>query len=408
MSKMNYEEIIFLNQIQEHYHSNHNDTGQPNQSMTHYRTTNIDDFPLGTYYFEKTRDVVKSFHKTHERPFEVNDLEKFFEKLGFTKIHTSTQTTSFNVSRQIIWEKQVGNSLYLAGTDYFVLEKRKEMNTNRPSPYFNHMDTNPDGTSRTNVTLISNSSDKEYEKLVNDLMKLSKPQEHKANEIQLVVRGSHGYDTMDFELPKQELDLESNYGKDFVDIHNKIITQLEKPKGKGLVLLHGKPGTGKTFYLKYLASLIKEKNVLFVPPYLADMITSPEMMPFLVELQDSILFIEDAERVITDREELSSVGVSNILNLTDGILSDILNIQIVATFNMDIGKIDEALLRKGRLIAEHEFKELSVKDSNRLIKKLGIKDEKTTEPMTLTQIYNLRETEYKSEKKKPQTIGFGS
>lgn len=408
MRKLSYEEVLFINEITQEHYNNSYDYGQPNNSMTHYRTTNIDDFPFGTYYFQKTNNIVKSYHKTHERPFEINDLEKFFKKSGFTKIHTSTQTTSFNISRQIIWEKQVGDVLYLAGTDYFVVEKRKDSNHNKMSPYLTHMDTNPDGTSRTNVTLISNTDDSEYQKLISQLMKLSKPQEHKANEIQLVVRGTHGYDTMDFDLPKQDLDLETNYGKDFVDIHDKIITQLEKPKGKGLVLLHGKPGTGKTFYLKYLASLIKEKNVLFIPPYLADMITSPDMMPFLVELKDSILFIEDAERVITDREDLSSVGVSNILNLTDGILSDILNIQIVATFNMDIGKIDEALLRKGRLIAEHEFKELSVEESNKLIKKLGIKGEKTDVPMTLTQIYNLKETEYKTEKKKTQPIGFGS
>jgi hypothetical protein len=372
----------------------------------HYKTSPTDDFPAGTYFIERTGDIIKYYHRTHERPFEIQDIETFLEKEGFVKIHISTQTSNFNISRMFVWEKEVNNNLFLICTDYFIVEKKKER-TSRMN-YYLPFDPGSDANSRTNLTIISNCTEKEYSDFLNEISKLQKPEEHKANEIQLVVRGSHGYDTMSFDLPKQELDLETNYGKDFIKIHDKIIKQLDSPKGKGLVLLHGKPGTGKTFYLKYLASLIKEKNVLFVPPYLADMITSPEMMPFLVELQDSILFIEDAERVITDREEQNSVGVSNILNLTDGILSDILNIQIVATFNMAIDKIDPALLRKGRLIAEHEFGELSVKESNNLIKKLGIKGEKATEPMTLTQIYNMLEPEYKSEQKQKQAIGFGS
>jgi len=77
---------------------------------------------------------------------------------------------------------------------------------------------------------------------------------------------------------------------------------------------------GKTHYLKYIASKIKDKRVLFIPPYLADFITSPEMTPFLIQNSNSVLFIEDAERVITDRSTGGANGVSNILNITDGII----------------------------------------------------------------------------------------
>ena len=128
------------------------------------------------------------------------------------------------------------------------------------------------------------------------------------------------------------------------------------------------------------------------------------MTPFLIQNSNSILFIEDAEKVITDRNTNGSIGVSNILNLTDGILSDILNIQIVATFNMDKKKIDEALLRKGRLIAEHKFGKLTATESNGLAKHLGIKDFITSEPMTLTEIYNIEEEMFREEKK--SKIGF--
>ena len=144
---------------------------------------------------------------------------------------------------------------------------------------------------------------------------------------------------------------------------------------------------------------------MFIPPSMAEMLSEPSIIPFLMDHKNTILIIEDAERVISDRQiNGSASGVSNLLNLTDGILGDILNIQIVATFNMDHKKLDDALLRKGRLIAEHRFDKLSVKDANALIKKLGYKVI-VDKPTTLTEIYNLTEIEYKTQKK-DKSIGF--
>jgi len=256
-----------------------------------------------------------------------------------------------------------------------------------------------------NVSLSGNASPKDFNEVTEQFSGLAKKRREKENNIALVIQTNRGYDTTTFELPKQKLDIELGYGKSFKPIHEKIIHKLNEPKSKGLVLLHGTPGTGKTHYLKYLASKIKNKRVLFIPPFLADFITSPEMTPFLIQNAGSVLFIEDAERVITDRQNGGGNGVSNILNITDGILSDILNIQIVATFNMDKAKIDEALLRKGRLIAEHKFEALPIEDSQALVNHLGY-EYTVTKPMTLTEIYNLAEVEYKSEDKGRPTIGF--
>jgi hypothetical protein len=40
-------------------------------------------------------------------------------------------------------------------------------------------------------------------------------------------------------------DLALHYGPNFVNIHDKIIKELTKKEGKGIVLLHGIPGSGK-------------------------------------------------------------------------------------------------------------------------------------------------------------------
>lgn len=205
-----------------------------------------------------------------------------------------------------------------------------------------------------------------------------------------LVTSERGYvDTQEFNIKTPEVNVELNYGKPFLNVHNTILERLNTPNDSGIVLMHGLPGSGKTSYLRYLASLIKEKEIIFVTPAMSEALSEPSFVPFLMEHKNSILIIEDAEKVISDRQvNGSSVGVSNILNLTDGILGDCLSIQVIATFNMSREKIDSALLRKGRLIAEHKFDKLSVEDSNTLLTHLG-KDVKTNEPLVLADIYNI-------------------
>ena len=211
-------------------------------------------------------------------------------------------------------------------------------------------------------------------------------------------------DTEEYEMVAQDIDLELNYGSQFLKVHDVIIKRLNNPNDKGIILFHGIPGSGKTTYIKHLTRLITDKEILFIPPSMAESLSEPSIIPFLMEHKNSVLIVEDAERVIADREgNGSSMGVSNILNLTDGILGDCLNIQVIATFNMKREKIDQALLRKGRLIAEHRFDKLSIEESNKLLKHLG-KDNKVNEAMTLADIYNIDEELFRVDEK--LKIGF--
>ena len=214
-------------------------------------------------------------------------------------------------------------------------------------------------------------------------------------------------DTEEYEMDISEINLEKNYGSDFLKIHDLIIKRLNNPNDKGIIMFHGEPGTGKTSYIKYLTHLITDKEILFIPPAMTESLSDPSIIPFLMDHKNSILIIEDAERVISDRElNGSSMGVSNILNLTDGILGDCLNIQIIATFNMKREKIDPALLRKGRLIVEHKFTKLSVDECNDLLIYLG-KSHIVNNEMSLADIYNIDEEIFKTDNKK-SSIGFNN
>ena len=359
-----------------------------------YKPIDFDDFPIGMYIINKTgRSASAYFRISDEFHVKQEDALTLVERLGFVEIFNKSLFMQSGHFENKIYERVFDDGIVLLMIDSIA----KKWGASVSKSYR--------ADRGINISLSSNASPKDFDKITNQFTPLAKKRRERENNIALVIQTNRGYDTTSFELPKQKLDIELGYGKGFKPIHEKIIHKLNERKSKGLVLLHGTPGTGKTHYLKYLASKIKNKRVLFIPPFLADFITSPEMTPFLIQNAGSVLFIEDAEKVITDRNTGGGNGVSNILNITDGILSDILNIQIVATFNMDKKKIDEALLRKGRLIAEHKFDALSIEDSQALINHLGF-DYTTDKPMTLTEIYNLSEIEYKSEDKGRVTIGF--
>ena len=135
------------------------------------------------------------------------------------------------------------------------------------------------------------------------------------------------------------------------------------------------------------------------------MLATPEFVPFMMKHPNSVLIIEDAEKVVKNRSgNGNETAVSNLLNLSDGILGDCLKTQIVATFNTYRQSIDEALLRKGRLIAEYKFNNLDIDKSNKLLKSLNI-DYITNKEMPLSDIYNYEDNIGVGDNKKTK-IGF--
>ena len=200
--------------------------------------------------------------------------------------------------------------------------------------------------------------------------------------------------TLDKKIKIPDLDL--YYGEDFTDFSKKLIRRLTKDD-KGLVLLHGKPGTGKTYYIRYLLQKLTQinKKVLYFPPTMVDSITDPSFFNFITDWtmengKRTILLIEDAEPLLASRNNNRNLGITNLLNLTDGILNDILSIQIIATFNTDLGELDDALLRPERLIARKEFTNLSLKQSKLVAEKLKLDPKIVTKEMSLAELYAMK------------------
>ncbi len=316
------------------------------------------------------------------------ETKQFFETInevfGADKIKPLSIAQSFNMAK-----KKVNNGgiryYQIEGTDFLFHTQGEQSKTK----YFNNY-----------IYFVFN--EKHHDVVLKAMKALSKftKVEKKTNHINIVIEENGSYHLKSFEVKKPKFNLEDNYD-DVNEIHKNLIKRLNTKGDKGIALFYGEPGCGKTNYIRYLLTQIK-KTVIYLPPDMASHISSPSFIPFLMNYPNSVLVIEDAENIIKKRETGGSQSIANLLNLGDGLLSDILNIQIVGTFNCNYRDIDEALLRKGRLICKHEFQKLSVEKGQKLSKKLGFKTT-ITEPMTLSDIYNQDDVSYKTVRK---SVGF--
>lgn len=225
--------------------------------------------------------------------------------------------------------------------------------------------------------------------------------------INLITERSYGLDLLPIKNNKPKLDLNLNYNDDILELHNYLVKNLNKKNKSGLVLFHGIPGTGKSTYIRYLIHKIK-KTVIFLPPRIATNLDSPGMTTLLVDNPNSIFIIEDAEELIKSREGRCESNISMLLNLTDGMLGESLGIQVICTFNTHTKNIDKALLRKGRLIASYEFKELEVHKTQALIENLGTKGYIADAKMTLADIFNIKGKFVEHIELKKKLIGFNN
>ena len=194
-----------------------------------------------------------------------------------------------------------------------------------------------------------------------------------------------------------DVDINKNYND---DIPYEKMCNIIEDENSALMLFYGDPGTGKSSLIKHFISKYEDKDFIFMDGELLVNASKEKLMAYFLECQDTIFILEDCEKALLNREHNYNPVMSILLNLTDGIIGDVLNIKLICTFNTALSNIDKALLRKGRLSLKYEFKKLAKEKCRTLVN-----DDTINEDMSLADLYN-RDEENDFSKKPQRKIGF--
>jgi hypothetical protein len=101
-------------------------------------------------------------------------------------------------------------------------------------------------------------------------------------------------------------------------------------------------------------------------------INNPEFRKFLKRYNKPVIIIDDCEMLFHEYFTKSNMFANNLLQMVDGFLSDSMEVNIIAIFNVeDEDEIDHSLLESNNLIRVIDFEYLSPIESVELSEYLG-------------------------------------
>ena len=188
-------------------------------------------------------------------------------------------------------------------------------------------------------------------------------------------------------------ELELHYGADFGAWEQQWLARLAQRRS-GVTVLFGPPGVGKTSYLKMLMARFIDRFVFYYLPLSSfEVLSAPHFVGFWLDQnrrhgpKTKLAVIEDAENLLLPRDERSRAQVSNLLNIGDGFLGEHLKLHVIATTNAPMRKLDEAVLRPGRLMGTREFRRLTRAEAMRLAHAKGLTLADGSDSWSLAEIY---------------------
>ena len=250
---------------------------------------------------------------------------------------------------------------------------------------------------RMKVNSISEEFDERFTKIVIDSIMgaVEDDKDGEKNHYQIAYVDDGSIETMESEFDDWSSDVKKNYNDTLpYDEMNENI----RANKTSLMLMYGEPGTGKSSLIKSLVNDNLGTEFIYVDSSLFTSLSNGQFLSFLNEHRGAVFILEDCETALKSRSEGPNEYISTILNITDGIVAESLKCKFICTFNCPKEKIDEALLRKGRLSILYEFKKLTLEKTR------GIYPEADKE-MTLAEAYNATAKVDYTEKKQ-RKIGF--
>lgn len=287
-----------------------------------------------------------------------------------------------------------------------------------------------DESGNTDVGFVIASTNHEYIETMREFIESkARKDERPINNVSLVINGSGGPYLRTVPIRKLEF-TRDNYPTDIVHGFDRIVADINSPNPTGrLAILDGRPGTGKTSFIRGILNEKVDARIVFLPSNMLTDLSGPSVIKLFLPDDDlksddnddddklsqrTVVILEDADDCLVKRDINQMSTMTNLLNLTDGILGEVTNLYIIATTNTPIDEdFDEALMRKGRLSAFLKFKGVPKNEARALFMKIHNKTseeadvfiEQVVDNVTLAEIYNFY-NESGTAIKKPAKVGF--
>ena len=207
-----------------------------------------------------------------------------------------------------------------------------------------------------------------------------------------LAKGMGGYSLQRLGAAGTELE-RGNYNPNVLSAFDHIVQDLSSPSPCGrLVILAGQPGTGKTWLTRSLLSQARQAAFIVIPSHMVADMSGPEILPALTSAKREfpgpiVLIIEDADKVLVNRNQGDMSAISTMLNLGDGILGAVLDIRILATTNAEKLEMDPATRRPGRLCRYIQVDPLAPQVASSVYNRLTKTARTYKDPTSLAQVY---------------------
>lgn len=213
-------------------------------------------------------------------------------------------------------------------------------------------------------------------------------QEDKNNLFSVVIN-QNGFDLEPIKNPDLSISsIENCYNDDVLKSIKKMSKKLLKNK-KGLNIIHGERGTGKSSVIYFLSEKLIDKQFIYLPSNYFDLtLNNPEFKSFLKKHSNSVIILDDCEIFFSEMYTKSNLVTVNILQMVDGLDSHNFNLNLILIMNCsDEKEIDTQLLSCNNLkdvIKVTPLKKNKVLEICKILKKKN----KFDTPIRLVEILN--------------------
>ena len=192
-----------------------------------------------------------------------------------------------------------------------------------------------------------------------------------------------------------------NYQPEVIEMAKDLIDR-SGDTSHGMVIISGEVGTGKSFLIRALISEIRKRQAIVCSPPIKFLREAGLLSQACSRHRRSMIVLEDIGEVIAnDAPTYFTDARSNLLNITEGLLSLLMDSIIIISFNYAISKLDPAVIRDGRCLAQITTKDLSYKQAQSLLD-----FEVAEKEYSLAEVYEMIRLGKEKSEKKESTMGF--